>query len=187
MDIDRLPEVAANLAIASTLLWPARAHIRRILSSIPLPYALYSVGSLAVLIGAQAAGEGEAVYPLTDFGMYTSSFDEEYTEFSEYTVELSSGRHERLLIGRLFPVGGAYLRRRIDDNVARVEIQQSGSKGGAAAERLDAMLASIAREYEARHPGDPVRTIRVSRASVPLERGGPEAITRHLIYEYHLP
>ncbi|HJR52644.1 MAG TPA: hypothetical protein VJ982_02905 [Gemmatimonadota bacterium] len=187
MDIDRLPEVAANLAIASTLLWPVRAHVRRTLSSIPRAYALFSVGSLAVLIGAQAAGEGEAVYPLTDFGMYTTSFDEEYTEFSEYTVELSSGREERLLIGRLFPVGGAYLRGRIDDNVEKVEIQEPGSNEGAAAARLDTMLASIAREYEARHPGDPVHTIRVSRAIVPLERGGPEAISRHLIYEYHVP
>lgn len=184
MDPVRLPEVAANLALASTLLWPARAHIRRILSSIPRPYALYSVGSLAVLIGAQAAGEGEANYPLTDFGMYTTSLDENYTEFSEYTVELASGREERLLIGRLFPVGGAYLRGRIDDNVDGVVIEGSA---GPAAEVLESMLASIAREYDARHPGDPVRAIRVSRASVPLEPGATKTISRRRIYEYRVP
>lgn len=183
----RALEGVANVAIVLTLLWPVRVRIRAILSAIPRPYALFSVGSLAILIGAQAAGDGEAVYPLTDFGMYSTSLDKDYHEFVEYTAQLSSGREERLLIGRLFPVGGSYLRRRIDDTVDAIESWGSGSVDRAAVEALDAMLASFAREYETLHPGDPVRTIRLRRGRASLrDRNGTITISRQPIYEYQV-
>lgn len=183
----RILEAAANVALVLALLLPIRTRIRTILSAIPRRYALLSVGSLAILIGAQAAGEGEAVYPLTDFSMYTKSLDKDYHQFVEYTAELSSGREERLLIGQLFPTGGMYLRRRIDDNVDAIESRGSGSVDPAAVETLDAMLASIARKYDTLHPGDPVRTIRLRKGSVSLrDQRGTRTISGQWIHEYHV-
>lgn len=187
MGVVKSLEAVANLAIALTLLWPVRARIGAILWAIPRPYALFSVGSLAILIGAQAAGEGEAVYPLTDFSMYTTSLDKDYHKFVEYTAELSSGREERLLIGRIFPIGGSYLRRRIDVDVDALESPGAGSSDPVAVDRLDAMLAAIARKYDALHPGDSVRTIRLRRRSVSLrDYRGTSTISGKLIYEYHV-
>jgi len=180
----RALEGVANVAIILTLLWPVRARIGAILSAIPRRYALFSVTSVVVLIGAQAAGEGEALYPLTDFGMYTTSLVGDH-RFVDYTAELSSGREERLLIGRLFPVGGMYLRRRIDDDVDAVESPGSGSIDPMAVDKLDAMLAVIARKYDSLHPGDPVRTIRLWRGTVSLRDDKGTTISRRLIYEYH--
>jgi hypothetical protein len=182
----RILEAVANVAIVSTLLWPVRARIGAILSAIPRRYALFSVSSLVVLIGAQAAGEGEAFYPLTDFGMYTTSLLKDEHRFVDYTAELSSGREERLLIGQLFPAGGMYLRRRIDDSVDAIESSGSGPINPVAVETLDAMLAAISRKYDSLHPGDPVRTIRLWRGTVSLrDPGASRTISRRLIYEYH--
>ena len=140
---------------------------------------------MTILIGAQATGEGEAIYPLTDFGMYTVSLDTSVRELMEYTAELSSGREEQILIPRMFPVAGGYLRRRIDDNVDAIEHSRSGRPDPAAARKLDAMLAEVARRYAELHPADPPRVIRVWRSIVPLDaRSGPERISRQLVYEY---
>jgi hypothetical protein len=167
------------------LLWPIRKRIGALLRAVPRPYALLSVGSLAVLIGAQATGEGEAIYPLTDFGMYTVSLDTSARELLEYTAELSSGREERLLIPRMFPVAGGYLRRRIDDNVDALEHSRSGRSDPATARKLDTMLAEVARRYAELHPEDPPRVIRVWRSVLPLDaRSGPERSSRELVYEY---
>jgi hypothetical protein len=180
----RILEAVANIAIALTLLWPVRTRIGAILSAIPRRYALFSITSLVVLIGAQAAGEGEALYPLTDWGMYTTSLHEDH-RYVDYTAELSSGRQVRLLIGRIFPAGGMYLRRRIDDNVDAIEAPASGSIDPVAVDKLDAMLAAIARKYDTLHPGDPVRTIRLWRGTVSLRDDKGTTISRRLIYEYH--
>ena len=182
----RALEAVANVAIGLTLLWPVRGRIAAILSSIPRPYASVSVASLVLLIGAQATGEGEAIYPLTDFGMYTKSLTEDQHRFIEYTAELSSGREERLLIGRLFPTQGTYLRRRMNESAEAIDSPGSGSIDPEAVGNLDAMLSAIARKYDTLHPGDPVRTIRLWRGSVSLR--DPEGPTsRRLIHEYHVP
>lgn len=185
MDSVRILEAVTNVAIVLTLLWPVRSRIGAILWAIPRRYALFSVTSLVVLIGAQAAGEGEAFYPLTDFSMYTTSLLRDHHRFVEYTAELSSGREERLLIGRLFPAGGMYLRRRIDDSVDAIESPGSRSNNPVAVDALDAMLAAIARKYDSLHPADPVRTVRLWRGTVSLrDHKSPSTIPRRLIYEY---
>lgn len=181
----RILETVTNVTLVLALLWPIRARIGAVLTSIPRRYSLFSVATLVVLIGAQVAGEGEAFYPLTDFGMYTTSLGEDDHRFVDYTVELSSGREERLFIGRLFPAGGMYLRRRIDDSAESIESSGSGAIDPAAVEKIDAMLAAIARKYDSLHPGDPVRTIRLWRATVSLrDPGGPGTSSRRLIHEY---
>ncbi|HEY7471079.1 MAG TPA: hypothetical protein VIE68_01905 [Gemmatimonadota bacterium] len=182
MEPVRLLEAAANIAIVTACLWPIRARIRAVLSSIPRSYALFPVASVALLIGAQATDEGERIYPLTDWGMYSRSFVED-PRFIDYEAELSSGREEPLLIGRLFGATGALLRSRIDDSARAID--ESGSVDPAAIERLDAMLAAIAREYDADHPGDPIRTIRLWSGTVSV--GGPDRqvrTSRRLIHEY---
>lgn len=186
MDTARILEAAANVTILTACLWPVRARIRALLSSIPRPYALFSVSSVVVLIGAQAVGDGEEHYPLTDWGMYTRSLLE-YPRFIDYTAELSSGREERLLIGRLFPAGGTHLRMRIDDAAEAVEGSGSGS-ARAAIDKLDAMLGAIARKYDADHPGDPVRKVRLWRGTMSVpDHGVPSTTSRRLIHEYDIP
>jgi hypothetical protein len=181
----RILEAVTNVAIVLTLLWPVRARIGTILSAIPRGYALFSVASLVVLIGAQAAGQGEALYPLADWSMYTTSRLED-PHFIDYTAELSSGREERLLIGQLFPVGGRHLRMRIEETADAIEGPGSGSINRVAVDKLDAMLAAIARKYDSLHPGDPVRTIRIWSGTVSLrDHKGTSRISRRLIHEYH--
>ncbi|HET6616737.1 MAG TPA: hypothetical protein VFH69_02890 [Gemmatimonadota bacterium] len=180
----RLLEAVANVAIGLALLWPVRGRIVATLSSIPLPYAFLSVTSLVLLIGAQASDEGEAIYPLTDFSMYTKSLTEDQHDFYEYTAELSSGREERLLIGRLFGTQGTYLRRRMNESAEAIESPESERVDSMAVGNLDAMLEALAEEYDTDHPRDSVRTIRVWKGTVSLrDPRGPSS--RRLIHEYH--
>jgi hypothetical protein len=119
--------------------------------------------------------------------MYTVPLDTRTRELVEYSALLSSGRDEPLLIPRMFPVAGGYLRRRIDDRVDALAGPRSGGPDPAAARELDAMLAEVANRYAELHPGDPPRTIRVWRSVVRLDaRSGPERSSRRLVYEYRV-
>jgi hypothetical protein len=183
----RLLEAAANVAVLAACLWPIRKPVGSLLASIPRPHAVVTVASVAVLIGAQAYGEGEAVYPLTDFGMYTASLPAGQLRFVEYTARLSSGREEPLSIARLLPIGGSYLRRRVGKAVDEVEARRMTGADPKQAPDLDAMLAALARRYETLHPDDPVRAIRVRRASIPMsDDGSAGGISRSLVYEYRV-
>lgn len=177
-------EAVANVAIVVTLLWPLRKLIRAILSSIPRPYALVSVGSLVALLGAQRAGTGEALYPLTDWSMYSRLAPAD-PHFVDYITVRSSGREERLHLRRLFPLGGRHLRMRIDDSARAIE-QPGRESSRRAVDKLDVMLAAIARKHDSLHPGDPVRTIRVYTGMVSVgDHDVATTTSRRLIHEYH--
>ena len=176
-------EAVANVAIVVTLLWPLRGRIRAILSSIPRPYALVSVGSLVALLGAQRAGTGEALYPLTDWSMY-SSLALADPQFVDYIAVRSSGREERLHLRGLFPLGGRHLRMRIDDSARAIE-QPGRESSRRAVDKLDVMLAAIASKHDSLHPGDPVRTIHVYTGMVSVGDHLASTTSRRLIHEYH--
>lgn len=187
MDTARILEAAANVAILTACLWPVHTRIRTLLSSIPRRYALAHFASIGILIGAQAAGESEAYYPLADWGMYTTSYLED-PHFFDYTAELASGREERLLIGRLFPAGGTLFRARIDDAAEAIEKAGSGSVDPATVGKLDSMLAAIAGKHDADHPGDPVRAIHLWSGTMSVgKHGNPSSLSRRLIHEYRVP
>lgn len=177
-------EAVANVAIVGTLLWPLRGRIRAILSSIPRPYALVSVGSLVALLGAQRAGTGEALYPLTDWSMY-SELAPAGPHFVDYIAVRSSGREERIQLRGLFPQGGRHLRMRIDESARAIE-QPGREASRPAVDKLDAMLAAIARKLDSRDPADPVRTIRVYTGVAAVgDHDLATTTSRRLIHEYH--
>lgn len=177
-------EAVANVAIVCTLLWPLRGRIRAILSSIPRPYALVSVGSLVALLGAQRAGTGEALYPLSDWSMYSRLAPAD-PHFVDYIAVRSSGKEERIHLRGLFPLGGRHLRMRVDESARAIE-QPGGEASRQAVDKLDGMLAAIARKEDSLHPDDPVRTIRVYTGMTSVgDHDLATATSRRLIHEYH--
>lgn len=179
-------EAGADVALAVILLWPVRAHLRSIAASIPRRYLLFCLGGALVLVAGQVASHAEATYPVTDWDMYTLRRPDD-PRFIDYMAELSSGREERLLIGRLFPAGGRHFRARID-SVAFAIDAQGASPDPRAIGDLETMLSAVASAWGAQHPGDSVRHIRLWSVTVPArDYRGPASISRTLLREYRVP
>jgi hypothetical protein len=175
------------VALAGALLWPVRGRLREVAAAIPRRYVLLCLLGGMLLLGGQMISSGETSYPFPDWDMYTVSNPAD-PRFVDYMAELSSGREVRLLIGQLFPAGGRHFRARIDKAAYATDTAQGGSNDAQAAADLDALLAAVTREYNARHPGDPVRTIRLWVGTVPARSyKGPASISKHLLREYHAP
>ena len=178
-------EALVIVALSVALLWPVRARLREIAMAIPFRYALCCLAGCLLLLGGQMVSSGETTYPFPDWNMYTVSNPAD-PRFVDYMAELSSGREVRLLIAQLFPAGGRHFRARIDHAAYATDPAQGGSDNPQAEADLDALLAAVTRQYNARHPGETIRTIRLLVGTVPARNyHGPESISRHLLREYH--
>ena len=176
-------EAAVTVAIALLLTWPVRARLWALATTVPPRYALFSVASLVILLAGHMISRGAATYPLTAWDMYTVSNPAD-PQFIDYIAALSSGREERLLMGRLFPAGGRHFRARVDSAAFAVERSQPG-QNRQAIDHLDTMLAAVARSYNAQHHAQSVRVIRLWVGTVPAQKyRGPASISRRLLYEY---
>jgi hypothetical protein len=174
-------EPVVDLALALGLLWTVRAPLLATFSAIPRVYSLGVALIALLMLGGQAVDDTAITFPWSAWSMYTTRYPD--PAFIDYTVEQANGQEERLLIARAFTL--AKLRRRLDAAVEGVE--QARSEGGHAesARELDALLAAVAQEYDAGHPDNPARTIRVWRCKVIIEEGqGPPSVQKSLITEY---
>ena len=171
-------EFLVILALNALLLFPSRARLRDVFTALPWPYALVCLTSVGLLLAGHAISRNEDTYPLVAWDMYTENQPGD-PHFVDYVGVLASGREERLLLGRLFPAGGRHLRARID-SAAEATVRES-SRGV----QLGSLLAAVVIAYDARHPTDSLRSIRVLLGTVPARAyTGPQSISRRLIYEY---
>jgi hypothetical protein len=180
-------EAVVIVAISVAMLWPVRRQLAAIARLIPNAYRMTSLLGAGLLLGGHVISRGEATYPVTAWDMYTASNPDD-PRYVDYLAELRSGREVRLLIAQLFPAGGKHLRGRVDAAAFAVQRAMNGPDEQRAVAELEALLMAVTREYEARHPEDPIRTIRLWIGTVPARNyEGPASISRALLREYHAP
>jgi hypothetical protein len=180
-----LLEAVVIVALSVAVLWPVRLRLGEIAAAIPRRYVLGCLLLWMAMLGGQMATSGKTTYPFPDWDLYTASIPND-PRFVDYMAELSSGREVRLLIGELFPAGGRYFRAQIDHAVYATESGPGGSVDAQAASDLDAFLAGVTRQYNARHPQETIRSIRLWVGTVPARNyHGPGSISRHFLREYH--
>jgi hypothetical protein len=177
----RFLEAITLIALTAIMLRPARTRLRALTASVPWRYVARSLTGLALLLGGHAISHGEATYPLDAWDMYTENNPAD-PELVDYVAVTTTGREERLLLGRLFPAGGRHFRERIDSAALAVS---SSNRGSEAIEQLDAMLGAIVEAHERLNPPDTVSAIRLFVRKVPARAyGGPSSIERRQIHEY---
>jgi hypothetical protein len=180
-------EAAVNVVLAATLLWPIRMRLWDIARIIPRRYVLFCALGWILMVAGQTISNGNATYPFPPWNMYTSSKPGD-PHFVDYMAELSSGREVRLLIAQLFPASGTVFRGQVDSAAYSIQRLQDGSDERQPTADLDALLAGVARQYDARNPGERIRTIRVWIGTIPVRSyKGPASISRRLVREYHAP
>lgn len=187
MSPSALLEAVVIVAICVASLWPVRRQLALVARAIPRSYAAVSLLGAGLLLAGHVISRGEATYPITAWDMYTAS-NPDNPRYVDYMAELRSGREVRLLIASLFPAGGKHLRGRVDAAAFAVQRATGGPDEQRAVAELEALLVAVTREYEARHPQDPIRTIRLWVGTVPARNyAGPASISRTLLREYHAP
>jgi hypothetical protein len=182
-----MSELLVILAVSGLLLWPARARLRDVFTTLPPRYAAACLTSAGLLLAGHVISRNEDAYPLVAWDMYTENHPGD-AQFVDYVGVLDSGREERLLLARLFPAGGRHLRARIDSAAVAVTRDSPSPAHRNAMVRLDSLLAAVAATYDARHPADSINSIRVWLGTVPARSyTGPQSIRRRLIHEYRVP
>lgn len=181
-----IAELAVIMAASALLLWPARARLRNVITTLPVRYVMACLTSIGLLLIGHAITRNEDTYPLVAWDMYTVN-DPRDPQFVDYVGVLASGREERLLLARLFPAGGRHFRARVDH--ASLAVADDSLPGHQQAiDQLDRLLAAVATAYDAQHPSDSVRVIRLWLGTVPAQAyAGPQSIRRRLIHEYTAP
>jgi hypothetical protein len=155
-----------------------------LVAAIPRRYAWCILLGLSLLLGGHAASDPEGTYPFPAWDMYTVSSPGD-VRFIEYEAELSSGRRERLLIAELFPAGGRHFRARLDEAAYAADRRPPESDQVQTTADLEALLAAVAAEHDARSPEDPIRMIRLWVCTIPpRDYRGPESVSRQLLLEY---
>jgi len=153
------------------------------LKALSLPYRVFLVTLVMLLIGGQLVDRGRETFPFVGWSMYTrpASGDPEYYD---YTMVAEGGQETRLEVFRLS--GGLSYRllfplKSLARNLAQTP---EGPWRQAMITEYEGALQAMARTYNRRNPEDRIQTIRVWHCTIPLHQyRHPSSIRRQLFWQ----
>jgi hypothetical protein len=162
------------------LLLARHAAVRRAVGSLTPGFRALVVLFPALLVVGHVANRGDRAYPFVTWDLYVHVQRADPT-YHEWIAVRAGGDPIALSERTLFPS----LRRRItvalESVTSRALHGSVGPERERAAARLQTVLAALAREYERRRPGEPIRAIDVWHRTVPIEtfQGRSSILRRH--------
>jgi hypothetical protein len=157
--------------------------LRSTLKALRLPYRVFLVTFVMLLIGGELVDRGRKTFPFVGWPLYTSPAHGD-PHYYDYTMVSESGREMPLEVFRLSGSLSYRLMFPLKSLTRNIAQAPEGPRRQAMIADYELVLQTLARIYNRRHAEDPIQTIRVWDCTIPLHQyRNPASIRRTLFRE----
>lgn len=153
------------------------------LKALRLPYRVFLVMLVLLLIGGQLVDRGSETFPFVGWSMYAQPAHGD-PQYYDYTMVSKSGREMPLEVFRLSGSLSYRLMFPLKNMARNIAQTPEGPGRQATITDYEGALQAMARTYNRRNPEDPIQAIRVWHCTIPLHQyHHPTSIRRELFWQ----